>query len=79
MPKNGILGAGTKILRALLSVKHPPKMMELTLVFSVYHFWMGFQPFQNMQNCPFLGYVTKYFSEQLLLYFETDVLQKVNC
>ena len=26
--------------------------MELTLVLSVDHFWMGFQPFQNMQNCP---------------------------
>ena len=26
----------------------------------------------------FLGYVTKYFSEQILLYFETYLLQKVN-
>ena len=46
--KNGTLSAQTKILRPLLLVQHPPKLMELTLVLSVYHFWRGFQPFQNM-------------------------------
>ena len=42
-PKNGNLGAGTKILRPLLEAK----MMELPLFLSVYHFWMGFEPFFN--------------------------------
>ena len=42
--KNGTSGAQTKILRPLLKAQHPPKMMKLPFVLSVYHFWMGLQP-----------------------------------
>ena len=42
VPKNGTLGAPMKILLPLLEVQHPPKIMELPFVLSVYHFRMGF-------------------------------------
>ena len=29
-------------------IQHPPKMMELPFVLSVYHFWMGLSPFLNL-------------------------------
>ena len=43
MPKNGSSGAPTKIWRPLSKAQHPQKLMELHLVLSVVHFWMGFQ------------------------------------
>ena len=42
--KNCTSGARTKILRPLLYVLLPPKMMESPLVLSIYHFWMGYKP-----------------------------------
>ena len=44
MPKNGISSEKLKILRPLLQVQHPPKIMELPLVLGFYHFWVGFEP-----------------------------------
>ena len=44
IPKNGTLGARTEILRPLLLAKHPPKMMELPLVLSLFPLLDGFKP-----------------------------------
>ena len=51
-PKNGTLGARTKIWRPLLQVQHSTKMMKLSLVLSVFHFWEGFEPIFKLVFSP---------------------------
>ena len=57
VPKNSTSGAQMKILLPLLYVQHPPKMMDLPLVLSVYHFWVGFEPIFKFGCFPLVFYI----------------------
>ena len=47
VPKNCTFGARTKIMRPLLSAKHPLKIAELPLILSATTFEWGFSQFGN--------------------------------
>ena len=57
VPKNATSATRTEILLPLLYVQHPPKMMELPLVLSVYHFWVGFEPIFKFGCFPLVFYI----------------------